>query len=182
MTSPDVDALPRLTARELAAAIALWGAQHREFVARFGGTSMSPTIAPEQAVLVRCGQHPAVGDIAIFQRGETVNVHRVVAANGRWLLTWGDANLVPDDPVDSSRQLLGIVAAIERDGAMGPVPPPPPRPWKRALLRLVSRADASGYPRVVLLRRLVALGRGGPRSLAQRAWRRVTGRRPGGTK
>jgi hypothetical protein len=173
LTSAAVNAIPRLTAAELTAAIGLWGAQHREFVARFGGTSMCPTIAPDQPVLVRCGQRPTVGEVAVFQRGETVNVHRVVADDGRWLLTWGDANLVPDDPVDAARQLVGVVAAVERDGVMSPVPPPPRRALKRALLKVVAPAGSSGYPRAVLLRRVVALGRGGLGSLAQRAWRRL---------
>jgi hypothetical protein len=130
-----------LTAAELRAVGALWGAQKRERVARFGGTSMRPSIAPGQAVVVRWGEQPRLGEVAVFQRGDALTVHRVVAEHQGFLLTWGDANVIPDDPVDASKQVLGVVVALERDGARLPVPPAAPRWWKRTLLHFLLPAS-----------------------------------------
>jgi hypothetical protein len=153
-----------LTASELGAVAALWSSSRRELVARFGGTSMRPSIAPGQAVVVRCGEWPRIGDVAVFQRGDVLTVHRVVAEQEGFLLTWGDRNVVPDDPVDASRHLLGVVVALQHDGAWRPVPPAPDRRWRRALLRFLlpesERVPGRFGRRAVRLRLLAGALRG----------------------
>lgn len=86
---------------------------------------MLPAIAPGQQVLVDCGVEPMVGDVVVFRLGNQVGVHRVVARNAAWLLTWGDANPLPDEPIEPARVIGTIRAAA-----------PAPRSMRRALLLL----------------------------------------------
>jgi hypothetical protein len=61
-----------------------------------------------------------VGEVVAFLAGKHVVVHRVVrrgpgGAAGDYLLTRGDAALVPDLPVEE-RRVLGAVTGVARDG------------------------------------------------------------------
>jgi signal peptidase I len=116
-------ALESLSTAELEAVSALWKRERRTFATSFGGTSMLPTIAPGQQVVVECGREPAVGDVAVFRLNNQVMVHRVVAQAGTWLMTWGDANWLPDEPVEASH-LIGMVRGVA----------PGPRSLLRAVL------------------------------------------------
>jgi hypothetical protein len=113
------------SAAELGAIAELWKRERRKFTTSFGGTSMLPTIAPGQQVVVECGRDPVVGDVVVFRRDDRVTVHRLTARAGNSLLTWGDANWLPDEPVDSS-DVVGVVP----DVAPGP----------RTFLRMVGPA------------------------------------------
>jgi peptidase S24-like protein len=95
--------LESLSAAELDAVARLWKRERRKLVSSFNGTSMLPAIAPGQQVIVECGVEPAVGDVAVFLFRDQVGVHRVVARSANWLLTWGDANPLPDDPIEPVR-------------------------------------------------------------------------------
>ena len=104
-------ALESLSAAELAAVATLWKREQREFVTSFCGTSMLPTIAPGQRVVVKCGSKPAIGDVVVFRQDNQVMVHRLAAQSGAWLMTWGDANWLPDEPVEAS-QLIGVIRGV----------------------------------------------------------------------
>ena len=69
---------------------------------------MLPAIAPGQQVVVKCGVDPQVGDVAVFRFDNQVGVHRVVARSSTWLLTWGDANSLPDEPI-APAQVFGAI-------------------------------------------------------------------------
>jgi hypothetical protein len=101
-------ALQSLSAEEIDAVGVLWKRQGRRFVTSFNGTSMLPAIAPGQLVTVTCGVEPVVGDVAVFRYSDQVGVHRVVARSSNWLLTWGDNNPLPDDPVTPIRVIGAI--------------------------------------------------------------------------
>jgi hypothetical protein len=102
---------------------------------------MLPAIAPGQQVVVDCGAEPSVGDVALFRFDKQVGVHRIVMRNATWLLTWGDANALPDEPIEPT-QVIGIV----RNAPAGP------RSLRRALLlTLLARRST---PVDVLARRL----------------------------
>jgi hypothetical protein len=92
-------AVESLSAQEIDAVGVLWKRQRRQFVTAFSGTSMLPAIAPGQPVAVTCGVDPVVGDVAVFRYSDQVGVHRVVARGPAWLLTWGDNNPLPDEPI-----------------------------------------------------------------------------------
>jgi peptidase S24-like protein len=104
-------ALQSLSADEIDAVGVLWKRQGRQFVTSFSGTSMLPAIAPGQLVSVACGVDPAVGDVAVFRYSDQVGVHRVVARSSSWLLTWGDNNPLPDDPVEPAR-IIGAIRDV----------------------------------------------------------------------
>ena len=103
--------LDKLSAAEIDSIAILWKRDRRELTTSFRGNSMLPAIAPGQPVVVECGVEPAVGDVAVFRFNEQVGVHRVVARTAEWLLTWGDANPLPDEPIDPAR-VIGTVRNV----------------------------------------------------------------------
>jgi hypothetical protein len=104
-------ALQTLSADEIDAVGVLWKRQGRQFVTSFSGTSMLPAIAPGQPVTVMCGIEPVVGDVAVFRYSDQVGVHRVVARTGSWVLTWGDNNPLPDEPIAPGR-VIGAIREV----------------------------------------------------------------------
>jgi hypothetical protein len=139
-----METLEALGGPELNAVATIWVAQKRSLVAAFGGTSMSPAIAPGQNVLLECGVMPGVGEVAAYILGDQLAVHRVVRSDDRrgWLMTWGDANPLPDDPVDDWKRVVGTVSQIERDGAMQLIPQGPSSLRRTLILRLTAPRNA----------------------------------------
>ena len=98
MNSP-LRSVETLSEEELSVISTFWKGERREIVTSFNGTSMLPTIVPGQRVIVECGVRPRIGNVVVFQRQSQIGVHRVVAQAESWLLTWGDANALPDVPI-----------------------------------------------------------------------------------
>jgi hypothetical protein len=92
--------LGSLSPAEIEAVATIWRREKRRLVTSFNGTSMLPAIAPGQEVVVDCGADPAVGEVAVFRFNNQVGVHRVVARTADLLVTWGDANALPDEPIE----------------------------------------------------------------------------------
>jgi hypothetical protein len=103
--------LQSLSADEIDAVALLWKRQGRQFDTSFNGTSMLPAISPGQLVTVACGVEPVVGDVAVFRYSDQIGVHRVVARSSGWLLTWGDNNPLPDEPVAPIR-IIGAIRDV----------------------------------------------------------------------
>jgi hypothetical protein len=101
-------ALETLSAAELDAVALLWKRERRRLTTSFSGTSMFPAIAPGQTVLVECGLDPAVGDVVVFRFANQLGVHRVAARNASWILPWGDANPLPDEPIEPTHAIGAI--------------------------------------------------------------------------
>jgi Peptidase S24-like len=144
-----------LSAVELAAIASLWRRERRKFVTSFVGTSMLPAIAPGQQVFVDCGAEPAVGEVVLISFDNQIGVHRIVARVASWLLTWGDANALPDEPIELA-QVIGVVRNV----------PTAPRSSQRALLlRFIAPPAASVERvryRVHLVHRIRSTWRQGP--------------------
>jgi hypothetical protein len=104
-------ALESLSAEQIDAVGVLWKRQRRQFMTAFSGTSMLPAIAPGQMVTVICGVEPVVGDVAVFRYSDHVGVHRIVARSASWLLTWGDNNPLPDEPI-APDSVIGTVRDV----------------------------------------------------------------------
>ena len=85
------------------------------------GISMGRTLAPGSTIRIELAQRPTyrVGDVVAFLAGRRLIVHRLVyRGNSRmargFLLTRGDANLIPDAPVPEAN-VLGPVSAFRSD-------------------------------------------------------------------
>jgi len=131
---PEETRLP--TAAEWPAIASLWKRTGRELVARFGGSSMQPTIPPETEVLLRCGEDAAPGDVVAFLAHDQVILHRVEATGTGWILTRGDGQIIPDAPIVDRDAVLGRVVQI-RGGPRWSDPPEAPHSWwRQVVLRL----------------------------------------------
>src|SRR5262245_26121553 len=83
------------------------------------GASMRPLIGPETTLLVEFGGVAEIGDLILFQRGDILVAHRLVARRWRGaeiLIAKGDAEPYFDAPVRPS-ELLGVVRALRRNNA-----------------------------------------------------------------
>lgn len=72
--------------------------------------SMEPTLSVNDLILVKESESCEVGDIVVYQSGETLIVHRVIAVDGETVTTQGDANSVADEPI-SLEAVKGVVIA-----------------------------------------------------------------------
>jgi Peptidase S24-like len=155
-----------LTAQELDAVATIWKRERREFVTSFGGTSMMPAIAPGEQVVVACGVDPAVGDVIVFRFDNQVGVHRLVARTETWLMTWGDANPLPDEPITPTH----VIGAI-RNARAAPVS------VRRSLLRRLLASPSAPADivtrRVRLAHRIRSVWGQGPRVFAATVLRAV---------
>lgn len=114
--APEVSPAGTLANEELVAVAALWKRTGREFVTRFRGASMEPTIPDSAAVRVRCVDDVAVGDVVAYIDGDRVIVHRVVAVWRSRFVTRGDANLLPDTILLDRNGIIGKLVSVERGG------------------------------------------------------------------
>jgi hypothetical protein len=162
-----------LTGDRLEAVAAIWKRERRQLTARFGGTSMEPTIAAGSEVLLLCGVVPEPGGIAAFTVGGRLIVHRVLARSPdrTWLLTRGDAAAIPDPPITQTA-VIGAVTLVQRGDRFTEPAAPPPSLRQRLLLGgclLGMRASPAAGARVIdllwFLRRWLVLA---PRAVARR--------------
>lgn len=137
----DARPLTSFSGDELQAIASLWKRERRELTTSFSGTSMLPTIAPATQLVIACGDDARDGDIIFFIHRRQPVVHRLLSfsPNGRWMLTRGDANTVPDLPV-ARDALVGRVKAI----AGAPVPQQRETAVRSLARRIASAALAIG--------------------------------------
>jgi len=175
---PETALVEGLGGQELRAIASLWQRTGREVLARFGGSSMEPTIPPGAEVLLRCGGAPCRGDVIAFVRDDRVILHRVVGLSARedWVLTRGDAHALPDVPLRNPEDFVGRVSAVRKGGELLPVPPPPRSParWlalccSLPLLRVAPRLAAFEIRALLAFRRWLIYV---PRHLFQRTFGR----------
>jgi hypothetical protein len=126
----------------LAAVAALWRKTGREVRARFGGSSMQPALPPGTEVVLRCGETGAPGDVIAFLADGRLVVHRVVARgrDGAWMLTRGDARVLPDAPILDPETVVGRVAGVWRGGSLEHLPAATDSLSRRLGLRLAVAA------------------------------------------
>ncbi len=61
--------------------------------------SMEPTLSIDDLVIVQETEEYQIGDILVYQSGNVLVIHRLIAVEGEQLIFKGDANNVVDDPV-----------------------------------------------------------------------------------
>jgi len=130
---------------------------------------MLPAIAPGEQVLVVCGIEPAIGDVVLFRFEDRIGVHRVATRSDSWLMTWGDANALPDEPILPTCVI----------GALRNTRPAQRSLYRSLLLRLLAPPSAPAAlvtRRVRLAYHLRALWRRGPLVFAGAVFRAVVRR------
>ena len=70
--------------------------------------SMEPVLKKGTLLLVRKKADAEIGDIVVYQSGESIIVHRIISAEGDQVITKGDANETEDIPIKRS-QIKGVV-------------------------------------------------------------------------
>ena len=70
--------------------------------------SMEPALKKGTLLLVRKKADAEIGDIVVYQSGESIIVHRIISAEGDQVITKGDANETEDIPIKRS-QIKGVV-------------------------------------------------------------------------
>ena len=70
--------------------------------------SMEPTFSKGALLLVKESKDVQTGDIVVYQSGQELIVHRVIAQKGKTIITKGDANNV-SDPLFQKDQIKGVV-------------------------------------------------------------------------
>lgn len=124
-----------LDAAMLSAVAHLWRNQGRILETSFGGTSMLPSITPGDVLRITCGAPFTNGDVVVYVREDRVVVHRVIRVSQTAVWTCGDANLLPDPPVDAAG-ILGRVTSSRTAGQWHEVAPGRSRSWMTFLSRL----------------------------------------------
>lgn len=62
--------------------------------------SMEPALSVDDLIIVMQHNDYQIGDVVVYQSGNSLVVHRIVAMEGNTVTTQGDANNAPDSPVD----------------------------------------------------------------------------------
>ncbi len=74
--------------------------------------SMAPTLEGHELVIVREAEEYAIGDIVIYQSGDSLVIHKIIDIRGDMVTTKGDANNIPDEPIRDVYIKGKMVAAI----------------------------------------------------------------------
>ena len=79
--------------------------------------SMEPTLSVNDLVFVKTAESYAVGDVVVYQSGNILVIHRIVAISpdGTEALTKGDANNIADDPIaisDIKGKMVGKLSGV----------------------------------------------------------------------
>ncbi len=61
--------------------------------------SMEPRLSVDDLVVIREADSVRPQEIIVYQDGDSLIIHRVIAVEGDTVLTQGDANNVPDEPI-----------------------------------------------------------------------------------
>ena len=77
-------------------------------VANVVSGSMEPALKKGTLLLVRKKADAEIGDIVVYQSGESMIVHRIIFTEGDQVITKGDANETEDIPIKRS-QIKGVV-------------------------------------------------------------------------
>lgn len=80
--------------------------------------SMEPTFYVDDVIFAKEEEQYAVGDIVVYQDGDMVIVHRVVAVNEETIQTKGDANNIADAPIAKDKVKGKVIASIPSMGGM----------------------------------------------------------------
>ena len=62
--------------------------------------SAPDSLSVDDMVIVSQSDTYQVGDVVVYQRGRSMTVHRIIEMDGKTVVTQGDANNAPDEPIE----------------------------------------------------------------------------------
>lgn len=74
--------------------------------------SMEPELSVADMLVVVKEDTYSVGEIVVFQTGRSAVVHRIISIDGDVIVTQGDANNTPDEPISYSNIKGKVVAVV----------------------------------------------------------------------
>ena len=74
--------------------------------------SMEPELSKDDLIIVKKRESFDIGDVVVFQDGQSLVVHRIIEMNGESAVTKGDANNTADDPVSTDSIKGEVVFAL----------------------------------------------------------------------
>lgn len=80
--------------------------------------SMEPALSENDFVVIHEVENYQVGDIAVYQSGRMLVIHRIISIQGDTVILQGDANNAPDVPVPMSAIKGKLVLAIPKIGKL----------------------------------------------------------------
>ena len=80
--------------------------------------SMEPRLSKGDLILVKVTGDYTLRDVVVYQDGNDLVVHRIVAVEGEQVITQGDANHTPDDPIPVTCIKGEVVASVPWLGAL----------------------------------------------------------------
>ena len=80
--------------------------------------SMEPNLSVDDLIFVHEEEQYGVGDVVVYQSGNSLIVHRIVVVEGDILITQGDANNVADPPIEKSAIKGKVTGAIPGIGVL----------------------------------------------------------------
>lgn len=83
--------------------------------------SMEPTIAVDDLIVVAEKDSYELGDVVVYQNGPILVVHRIVELGPDTVVTQGDANNAPDEPVRKEMIKGEVIACIRGAGTVARV-------------------------------------------------------------
>lgn len=80
--------------------------------------SMEPEFSKGDLIIVGEADSYQERDIVVFQDGASLVVHRIIEIDGEKIITQGDANNVPDEPIESSAIKGKVLFHIDKLGTI----------------------------------------------------------------
>lgn len=80
--------------------------------------SMEPALSVSDLVILRRAGSVQTGDIVVYQSGGMLIIHRVISVTEDAIITQGDANPVPDDPIPPEAVKGVAVCSVPKIGAV----------------------------------------------------------------
>lgn len=80
--------------------------------------SMEPEFSKGDLIIVGEADSYQERDIVVFQDGASLVVHRIIEIDGEKIITQGDANNVPDEPIESSAIKGKVLFHIDKLGTV----------------------------------------------------------------
>ncbi len=80
--------------------------------------SMEPELSVDDMIVVKATDEVAVGDVVVFQDGNSLVVHKIIKIDGELITTQGDANNTADDPITKDKIKGKLLFAVPKVGVV----------------------------------------------------------------